>query len=203
MFCHHVIQPRLCARQPSDVDVNLISTSLNLLQQTAGGPWLLDQDKVMRPGRQVALNAEHGFIIWEAQVGADAERLGGGPSPTAVDGEIVISTDGSSCSIRGSSRPTRTAKLLASSHPGELGRRLGDHDDQGATRRNIATKKAALEKEPATPTRSPLGGGVWQKSVDRSSGLQAHALLRRGQSLADLDGSVRPDENNLYLRRSR
>jgi len=144
----------------------------------------------------VALDARSGKVIWETQVADPTLGYSETMAPTAVDGKILIGTNGGEYGIRGFLR----------AYDAETGKQIWNFDTvpensvgvwatTDATgrdmHRDIAAEKAALAKD-GDPHRK-LGGGVWQNpSVDRA---RHRIYFVVGNPSPDLDGSVRPGDN--------
>src|SRR5258705_345671 len=144
----------------------------------------------------VALNAKTGERVWEQQV-ADPE-LGSSETmaPPAVDGKILIGTNGGEYGIRGFVKAynAETGELLWTFHtiPEKSVGVWATKDATGRDmHRDIAAEKAALKKL-GDPYKT-LGGGVWQNmAVDRETGTVYFAV---GNPSPDLYGAIRPGDN--------
>jgi alcohol dehydrogenase (cytochrome c) len=144
----------------------------------------------------VALDAKSGKVVWETQI-ADAE-LGYSETmaPTAVNGKILIGTNGGEYGIRGFVKAfdAETGELLWTFHttPENSVGEWATHDATGRDmHRDIKAEKAAL-KELGDPYKT-LGGGVWQNpAYDQESN---RIFFVAGNPSPDLDGSIRPGDN--------
>jgi PQQ-dependent dehydrogenase (methanol/ethanol family) len=144
----------------------------------------------------VALDAKTGKVVWETQVADPTLGYSETMAPTAVDGKILIGTNGGEYGIRGFVR----------AYDAESGKQLWNFDTipensvgvwatKDATgrdmHRDIAAEKAALAKD-GDPYKK-LGGGVWQNpAVDRA---HRRIYFVVGNPSPDLDGAVRPGDN--------
>ena len=144
----------------------------------------------------VALDAKTGKPVWSQQIADPSLGYSETMAPTAVDGKILIGTNGGEYGIRGfvKAYDANDGKLLVDvrHHPGELGRRLGD---QGRDRPRHASRhrrgEGALAKN-GDPYKT-LGGGVWQNpSVDLAT---KRIYFVVGNPSPDLDGALRPGDN--------
>src|SRR3954447_12839829 len=79
--------------------------------------------------RLVALDAKTGKKVWDVEIADPEDGYSETMAPTAVDGKILIGTNGGEYGIRGFEglrRQVRQAPVDVRHGPGELGRRLGD-----------------------------------------------------------------------------
>jgi PQQ-dependent dehydrogenase (methanol/ethanol family) len=144
----------------------------------------------------VALDAKTGKLVWE-QLIADPE-LGYSETmaPTAVNGKILIGTNGGEYGIRGfvKAYDWKTGELLWTFHsiPEDSVGVWATHDATGRDMlRDIDAEKAALA-EMGDPYKT-LGGGVWQNpAVDLEMN---RIFFVVGNPSPDLDGSLRPGDN--------
>ena len=117
-------------------------------------------------------------------------------APTAVDGKILIGTNGGEYGIRGfvKAYDAKTGKLVWNfdTVPENSVGVWATHDATGRDmHRDIAAEKAALQKN-GDPYKT-LGGGVWQNpSVDLAT---RRIYFVVGNPSPDLDGSLRPGDN--------
>ena len=133
----------------------------------------------------VALDAKTGSVVWEQQVGDPEKGYSETMAPTAVDGKILIGTNGGEYGIRGfvKAYDAKDGKLIWSfdTIPENSVGVWATKDATGRDmHRDIEAEKAALAKK-----RRPLQDARRRRvaePVDRSRG-EAH-LLRRRQSLA-------------------
>jgi len=144
----------------------------------------------------VALDAKTGSVIWETQIADPELGYSETMAPTAVDGKILIGTNGGEYGIRGFVRAydADTGKLVWNFHtiPEKSVGVWATHDAAGKDlHRDIAAEKAQLAK-----TGDPykvLGGGVWQNpSVDLKT---KRIYFVVGNPSPDLDGAIRPGDN--------
>ena len=118
-------------------------------------------------------------------------------APTAVDGKILIGTNGGEYGIRGFvkayRRQDRQAALDLQHHPGEFGRRLGDErrDRPRHAPRHRRPRRRRWRRT-ATPTRrSAAACGRTRRSI--STTRRIYFVV--GNPSPDLDGAVRPGDN--------
>ena len=144
----------------------------------------------------VALDAKTGSVIWQTQI--DDPELGYSETmaPTAVDGKILIGTNGGEYGIRGFLRAydADTGKLVWNFDTAAENS-VGVWATKDATgkdlHRDIAAEKAQLAKS-GDPYKT-LGGGVWQNpSVDLKT---KRVYFVVGNPSPDLDGAIRPGDN--------
>lgn len=144
----------------------------------------------------VALDAKTGSLIWQTDIAEPELGYSETMAPTAVDGKILIGTNGGEYGIRGFVRAydAETGKLLWNFHttPEDSTGVWATHDATGKDmHRDIAAEKAALKKL-GDPYKT-LGGGVWQNpAVDLKS---KRIFFVAGNPSPDLDGSIRPGDN--------
>ncbi len=144
----------------------------------------------------VALDAKTGSLVWETQIADPELGYSETMAPTAVDGKILIGTNGGEYGIRGFVRAydAETGKLVWNfdTIPEDSTGVWATHDATGKDmHRDIAAEKAALKKM-GDPYKT-LGGGVWQNpSVDLKT---KRIYFVVGNPSPDLDGSVRPGDN--------
>jgi len=144
----------------------------------------------------VALDAKTGKPVWEVQIADPTLGYSETMAPTAVDGKILIGTNGGEYGIRGFVRAydAETGKLIWNfdTIPENS---VGVWATTDATGRNlhrdIAAEKAALAQHGDPYKR--LGGGVWQNpAVDL---VHRRIYFAVGNPSPDLDGAVRPGDN--------
>jgi alcohol dehydrogenase (cytochrome c) len=144
----------------------------------------------------VALDAKTGSLIWQTDIAEPELGYSETMAPTAVDGKILIGTNGGEYGIRGFVRAydAETGKMLWNFHtiPEDSTGVWATHDATGKDmHRDIAAEKAALKKL-GDPYKT-LGGGVWQNpAVDLKS---KRIFFVVGNPSPDLDGSIRPGDN--------
>jgi len=144
----------------------------------------------------VALDAKTGSVIWETQIADPELGYSETMAPTAVDGKILIGTNGGEYGIRGFVRAydADTGKLVWNFHtiPDNSVGVWATHDAAGKDlHRDIAAEKAQLAKT-GDPYKT-LGGGVWQNpSVDLKT---KRVYFVVGNPSPDLYGAIRPGDN--------
>ena len=144
----------------------------------------------------VALDARTGRVIWDVQIGDPELGYSETMAPTAVNGKILIGTNGGEYGIRGfvKAYDADSGKLLWTFHsiPENSVGVWATHDATGRNmHRSIAAEKKALKKL-GDPYKT-LGGGVWQNpAVDLESNSIYFVV---GNPSPDLDGSIRPGDN--------
>jgi alcohol dehydrogenase (cytochrome c) len=144
----------------------------------------------------VALDAKTGSVIWETQIAEPERGYSETMAPTAVDGKILIGTNGGEYGIRGFVRAydADTGKLVWNFHtiPENSVGVWATHDATGKDmHRDIAAEKAALKKM-GDPYKT-LGGGVWQNPAVDLKTKRIYFVV--GNPSPDLDGSIRPGDN--------
>jgi PQQ-dependent dehydrogenase (methanol/ethanol family) len=144
----------------------------------------------------VALDAKTGKLLWEQQIADPELGYSETMAPTAVNGKILIGTNGGEYGVRGfvKAYDAETGKLLWTFHTTKKNS-VGvwaTHDATGRDMlRDIAAEKAALKKL-GDPYKT-LGGGVWQNpAVDLATN---RIFFMAGNPSPDLDGSIRPGDN--------
>ena len=144
----------------------------------------------------VALDAKTGKLVWETQIADPELGYSETMAPTAVNGKILIGTNGGEYGIRGFVKAfdAETGKLLWTFHtvPEDSVGVWATHDATGRDMlRDIEAEKKALEKM-GDPYKT-LGGGVWQNpAVDLEMN---RVFFVVGNPSPDLDGSLRPGDN--------
>jgi PQQ-dependent dehydrogenase (methanol/ethanol family) len=144
----------------------------------------------------VALDAKTGKLVWEAELADPELGYSETMAPTAVDGKILIGTNGGEYGIRGfvKAYDADTGELLWTFHtvPEDSKGVWATHDATGKDMmRDIAAEKATYEKN-GDPYKT-LGGGVWQNmAVDRETGMVYFVV---GNPSPDLYGAIRPGDN--------
>jgi alcohol dehydrogenase (cytochrome c) len=144
----------------------------------------------------VALDAKTGSVIWETQIADPELGYSETMAPTAVDGKILIGTNGGEYGIRGFVRAydADTGKLVWNfdTIPDNSVGVWATHDAAGKDlHRDIEAEKAQLAKT-GDPYKN-LGGGVWQNpSVDLKT---KRVYFVVGNPSPDLDGAIRPGDN--------
>ncbi len=144
----------------------------------------------------VALDAKTGKLMWEQQVGDPELGYSETMAPTAVNGKILIGTNGGEYGIRGfvKAYDAKTGALVwqFDTIPENSVGVWATHDATGRDMlRDIDAEKAALKKL-GDPYKT-LGGGVWQNpAVDMATN---RVFFVVGNPSPDLDGSIRPGDN--------
>ncbi len=144
----------------------------------------------------VALDAKTGKVAWQSDIADPELGYSETMAPTAVDGKILIGTNGGEYGIRGfvkafdakSGKLIWTFSTIADNSTGVWATKDATGQD---LHRDIAAEKAALAKlgDPA----KKLGGGVWQNpSVDLAN---RRIYFVVGNPSPDLDGAPRPGDN--------
>ncbi len=144
----------------------------------------------------VALDAKTGKPVWSEQIADPSLGYSETMAPTAVDGKILIGTNGGEYGIRGfvKAYDANDGKLLWTFYTTPENS-VGVWATKDATgrdmHRDIAAEKEALAKS-GDPYKT-LGGGVWQNpSVDLAT---RRIYFVVGNPSPDLDGAVRPGDN--------
>ena len=157
------------------------------------------QDKVYLAtldAKLVALDAKTGKELWSQQIADPTLGYSETMAPTAVDGKILIGTNGGEYGIRGfvKAYDANTGKLLwtfdtiPESSVGVWATKDATGRDM---HRDIDAEKAQLAKT-GDPYKT-LGGGVWQNpSVDLAA---KRVYFVVGNPSPDLDGAQRPGDN--------
>ena len=144
----------------------------------------------------VALDARDGSLIWKSQIAEPELGYSETMAPTAVNGKILIGTNGGEYGIRGfvKAYDAKSGNLLWTFHsiPTNSVGVWATHDATGRNMlRDIAAEKEAL-KRLGDPYKT-LGGGVWQNpAVDLKTN---RVFFVVGNPSPDLDGSIRPGDN--------
>jgi alcohol dehydrogenase (cytochrome c) len=144
----------------------------------------------------VALDAKTGSLLWETQIADPELGYSETMAPTAVDGKILIGTNGGEYGIRGFVRAydAETGKLVWNFNtiPEDSAGVWATHDATGKDmHRDIAAEKAALKKL-GDPYKT-LGGGVWQNPAVDLKTKRIYFVV--GNPSPDLDGAIRPGDN--------
>ena len=144
----------------------------------------------------LALEAKTGKLVWSADIADPELGYSETMAPTAVNGKILIGTNGGEYGIRGfvKAYDAASGKLLWTFNtiPENSQGVWATHDATGRDmHRDIAAEKAAYAKD-GDPYQK-LGGGVWQNpSVDLATNRIYFVV---GNPSPDLDGAVRPGDN--------
>jgi alcohol dehydrogenase (cytochrome c) len=144
----------------------------------------------------VALDAKTGSLLWQTKIAEPELGYSETMAPTAVDGKILIGTNGGEYGIRGFVRAydAETGKMLWNFHtiPENSVGVWATHDATGKDmHRDIAAEKEALKKL-GDPYKT-LGGGVWQNPAVDLKNKRIYVVV--GNPSPDLDGSIRPGDN--------
>ena len=143
-----------------------------------------------------ALDAKSGDIVWQVQIADPEKGYSETMAPTAVDGKILIGTNGGEYGIRGFVRAydAKDGKLIWNfdTIPENSVGVWATKDATGRDEhRDIAAEKAMLAKN-GDPYKT-LGGGVWQNpSVDLAT---KRIYFVVGNPSPDLYGAIRPGDN--------
>ncbi len=144
----------------------------------------------------VALDAKTGSEVWSQQVGDPEKGYSETMAPTAVDGKILIGTNGGEYGIRGfvkaydakTGNPLWSFDTIPENSVGVWATKDATGRDE---HRDIDAEKDALAKN-GDPYKT-LGGGVWQNpSVDLAN---KRIYFVVGNPSPDLDGAIRPGDN--------
>lgn len=144
----------------------------------------------------VALDAKTGSLLWQTDIADPEDGYSETMAPTAVNGKIIIGTNGGEYGIRGFVRAydAKTGKLVWNfdTVPENSVGVWATKDATGKDlHRDIEAEKAQLAKS-GDPYKT-LGGGVWQNpAVDLKLN---RIFFVVGNPSPDLDGSLRPGDN--------
>jgi glucose dehydrogenase len=147
----------------------------------------------------VALDAKKGTLVWQVDIADPELGYSETMAPTAVNGKILIGTNGGEYGIRGFVKAfdAEDGKLLWTFHtiPENSVCVWAEKDATGRhMHRDIAAEKAQLART-GDPYKT-LGGGVWQNpAVDLETN---RIYFLAGNPSPDLDGSLRPGDKPLY-----
>jgi alcohol dehydrogenase (cytochrome c) len=144
----------------------------------------------------VALDAKSGQVAWQTDVADPELGYSETMAPTAVDGKILIGTNGGEYGIRGFVRAydAKTGKMIWNfdTVPESSVGVWAEKDATGRDmHRDIAAEKAQLAK--AGDPFKTLGGGVWQNPAVDLATKRIYFVV--GNPSPDLDGAVRPGDN--------
>lgn len=144
----------------------------------------------------VALNAKDGSVVWQTQIADPEKGYSETMAPTAVNGKILIGTNGGEYGIRGFVRAydAKTGKLIwnFNTTPKNSAGVWATKDATGRDmHRDIAAEKAAYKKN-GDPYKT-LGGGVWQNPAVDLAANRVYFVV--GNPSPDLDGAARPGDN--------
>ncbi|TXL76028.1 quinonprotein alcohol dehydrogenase [Vineibacter terrae] len=144
----------------------------------------------------VALEAKTGKLVWQADIADPELGYSETMAPTAVNGKILIGTNGGEYGIRGFVKAfdAKSGKLLWTFYTIPENS-VGVWAEKDATGRHML-RDIAAEKAQLAQTGDPyktLGGGVWQNpAVDLALN---RIFFMVGNPSPDLDGSLRPGDN--------
>ncbi len=144
----------------------------------------------------IALDAKTGSLVWETELADPESGYSETMAPTAVNGKIIIGTNGGEYGIRGFVRAydAKTGKLVWNfdTVPENSVGVWATKDATGKDlHRDIEAEKAQFAKT-GDPYKT-LGGGVWQNpAVDLKLN---RIFFVVGNPSPDLDGSQRPGDN--------
>jgi alcohol dehydrogenase (cytochrome c) len=144
----------------------------------------------------VALDAKSGKPVWTVTIADPELGYSETMAPTAVNGKILIGTNGGEYGIRGFVRAydAKDGKLVWNfdTIPENSVGVWATKDATGKDmHRNIAAEKEALAKN-GDPYKT-LGGGVWQNPAVDLATKRIYFVV--GNPSPDLDGSLRPGDN--------
>jgi len=144
----------------------------------------------------VALEAKTGKVVWEQKIADPEEGYSETMAPTAVNGKILIGTNGGEYGIRGfvKAYDAKTGNLLWTFNtiPENSVGVWATKDATGRDmHRDIDAEKAALKKN-GDPYKT-LGGGVWQNPAVDLATNRIYFVV--GNPSPDLDGALRPGDN--------
>jgi alcohol dehydrogenase (cytochrome c) len=144
----------------------------------------------------VALDAKTGKVKWTTQIANPEDGYSETMAPTAVDGKILIGTNGGEYGIRGfvKAYDAKDGHLIWTFNtiPEKNFGVWAETDATGRDmHRDVATEKANSPQ--AGDLYKRLGGGVWQNpSVDLAT---RRIFFAVGNPSPDLDGAARPGDN--------
>jgi PQQ-dependent dehydrogenase (methanol/ethanol family) len=144
----------------------------------------------------VALDAKSGKPVWTVTVADPELGYSETMAPTAVNGKILLGTNGGEYGIRGFVKAfdAKDGKVLWTFNtiPENSAGVWAEKDATGRDmHRNIAAEKEALAKN-GDPYKT-LGGGVWQNPAVDLATKRIYFVV--GNPSPDLDGSLRPGDN--------
>jgi PQQ-dependent dehydrogenase (methanol/ethanol family) len=144
----------------------------------------------------VALDAKTGAVAWQSDIADPEAGYSETMAPTAVDGKILVGTNGGEYGIRGfvKAYDAKTGKLIWTFNtiPEKSVGVWAEKDATGRVmHRDIAAEKAQLAQT-GDPNKT-LGGGVWQNPAVDLETRRIYFVV--GNPSPDLDGAVRPGDN--------
>ncbi|MEP6739272.1 MAG: PQQ-dependent dehydrogenase, methanol/ethanol family [Caldimonas sp.] len=145
----------------------------------------------------LAFDAKTGKVLWSTQIADPEAGYSETMAPVAVNGKVLIGTNGGEYGIRGfvKAYDANDGKLLWTFYTIPEAGHEGAWATQDATKRDlhrdIATEKAALAKNAGFF--KTLGGGVWMApAIDKETNT---AFFVVGNPSPDLYGAERPGDN--------
>jgi PQQ-dependent dehydrogenase (methanol/ethanol family) len=146
--------------------------------------------------RLVALDAKTGKVVWNVEIADPTLGYSETMAPTAVDGMILIGTNGGEYGIRGFVKAydaeTGALKWNFDTIPEDSAGVWATHDATNRDmHRDIEAEKAALQSQ-GDPY-ATLGGGVWQNPAVDLESRRIYFVV--GNPSPDLDGALRPGDN--------
>jgi alcohol dehydrogenase (cytochrome c) len=145
----------------------------------------------------LALDAKSGKVLWSTQIADPEAGYSETMAPVAVNGKVLIGTNGGEYGIRGfvKAYDANDGKLLWTFYTipdkGHEGSWAVNDATQRNLHRDIATEKAQLAKN--ADFYKVLGGGVWMApAIDKESNT---AFFVVGNPSPDLYGAERPGDN--------
>ena len=146
----------------------------------------------------VALDAKTGKLVWETQIEDPELGYSETMAPVAVDGKVLIGTNGGEYGVRGfvKAYDAKDGKLVWTFHTIPEKGHEGVWAVNDATGRNMLRDIAAEKKQLADhggDFYKTLGGGVWMTpAIDRET---KTAFFVAGNPSPDLYGAERPGDN--------
>ena len=146
--------------------------------------------------RLLGLDAKTGKVVWDVEIADPELGYSETMAPTAVNGKILIGTNGGEYGIRGfvKAYDWKSGDLLWTFNtiPEDSVGVWATHDATNRDMlRDIDAEKAALA-EMGDPYKT-LGGGVWQNPAVDLANNRIYFVV--GNPSPDLDGSIRPGDN--------
>ena len=146
----------------------------------------------------VALDAKTGKLLWETQIADPEKGYSETMAPAAVDGKVLIGTNGGEYGVRGFVKAFNAAdgKLLWTFYTipdkGQEGVWAAKDATGRDMHRDIAAEKAALAAKGGDFYQT-LGGGVWMTpAIDKKT---RTVFFVAGNPSPDLYGAIRPGDN--------